>query len=136
MPTMILNNSDKIKLNDFNELEFKTDEKGFPINICSDDQNIINKEKFLIEIHPRFIAYQMINLNSMLINLAIEIVESRYNTDKKPLGILTDKNLYLVLSVIVIFLIACLCFCKNRLKKFLLDYVMLNSSRTHHHHNH
>ena len=50
MPTMILNNSDKIKLNDFNELEFKTDDKGFPINICSDDENNFNKEKFLIEI--------------------------------------------------------------------------------------
>jgi hypothetical protein len=125
-----------MKLNDYNELEFKTDELGFPSNICGDHDKNVNKERFLIEIQPKFIAYQITKIKDMVINIAIEIVESKYNTDNKPIGILTDKNLYLVLSMVIVALIIFLCLCRNKLKTLLINYVMLNTSQSHHHHTH
>lgn len=89
-----------MKLNDFSEYDFKTDNNKVP-SICGKDYK---KDKILLSLTPSSITYQLKDEKSITFNAICEIVTSKLNTDVKPLNILMNKNLYrgLIFALIIV----------------------------------
>lgn len=89
-----------IKLNDFNEYDFHTNEHSFP-TICGDSKDVY--DKILLSIEPFSITYQLKDEKEMNIQAVVEVVKNVVNTDVKFVNILTNKGLYkgMIIALII-----------------------------------
>lgn len=105
-----------IEQNDFNEYDFKTNEKRIPL-ICGKDYSHNN---ILISIIPYSITYQLKPEEEIEFGAYLELAQSKINTDVKFVNILMNKNLYLALILILIILPISLFIFRNSIRRIIL----------------
>ena len=112
----INNSNENMKLNDFSEYDFQTNSNKIP-SFCGEDYN---KDKILLSLTPYSITYQLKEEKEIEINTIVEIVQSKLNTDVKPLNILTNKHLYRGIFLALFVLPLVIYVFKNEIRKGLI----------------
>lgn len=80
-------------------------------------------DKFLIEVTPKVVAYQLNGIKDTTMLFSIELVESKFNSGNKAINIFTNKNLYLVVIPLLILVLGCLFVLKEPLRIYLFEEV-------------
>ena len=116
-----IDKKNNINLNDFSEFDFQTNDKKIPTQ-CG---NNYDKNKVLLSLKPKSIAYQFIPEEEIKFNIIVELITNVFNTDIKPLNILFNKGVYkgVILCFIIIPLMVFIF--RNKIKlllKEILDY--------------
>ena len=118
-------NSQNIKMNDFSEYDFQTNEKKIPLQ-C--DENY-DKKNLLISLLAKSLSYQFINEKDIKLNIIVELITNQFNTDVKPLNIMFNKGLYkgIILVIVLVWLIYYVFW--NKINEFLMKNLEFNKGR-------
>lgn len=108
-----------IEQNDFNEYDFKTNERRIPL-LCGIDYNY---DKVLISIIPYSITYQLKPEEEMEFGAYLELTQSITNTDTKFINIIMNKNLYVALLFILIILPIALFIFRNSIRRMIFAII-------------
>ena len=117
--------SNNIHLNDFSEFDFQTNDKKIPTQ-CG---NNYDKNKVLISLKPKSIAYQFISEEEIEFNIIVELITNVFNTGIKPLNILFNKGVYKGVFLCLIVIPLMIFIFKNKINSLLREILDYNTKK-------
>lgn len=113
---LIHKNKNNIRLNDYSEYDFWTNEKGIP-KICGDNYH---QDKVIISLTPYSLTYQFRDESTIQFNGILELAASPINLGHKCFQILSLRFFYRLFFIFVIGSPLLMLIFRNKLKKFLI----------------